>query len=287
MKNAHQLLLPLLVPPLCALAQETKDVPPPAAPIELQSLQSIVVDTVHRRQPTAAAEATAHDTAFARIRDAEFASDGRLAAFLVAPPPDAKVPAGTLRRLPANAVRWDQPTRRWLLSSATQQFEELATHEPAKDTDGAKLPAIATPTSRLASELLRSEPDDPAAELPAKALDETRPTTAPRIVWWFAPTAQQLAVAVVPAVGKHVVVPWSALRLHGEPTAPKVRVEPPTNLAKAPSCEHGDTMPAQALRQRSYEHFGVPTPTWDRQAAGTGNASQPARPGKGKEAGQG
>lgn len=286
MKNIPLPLLPLLVLPLTAAAQEPKDMPTKAAPVELQSLQTIVVEAVHRRQPTATADGSSHDTAFARIRDAEFSDDGRLAAFVVEAPPDAKVPAGPQRRLPASAVRWDPSTRRWLLVTATQQLEELEEVPPTPaEADGKRPATKMAHTTRRASELLRSEPSDASESRPAKVMATKDATAAARIVWWFAPTAQQLAVAVVPSGDKHVVVPWSALRFDGSPTTPKVRVEPPTNLPTAPRCEHGDAMPDGALRRRSYEHFGVTPPSWDRPPAeGT---QTPKDSGKGKESDQG
>lgn len=298
MKNIFLPLVPLLLTPIPAVGQEPKAAPKPTAAIELQSLQAMLTDTVYVRSATAAdggasaAGGSAHDTAFARIRDAEFAADGRLIAFLVDAPPSAKVPASSPRTLTASSVRWDPSSRRWLTTSATMQWAELpeSTMDAGKDVKDKQPASLVARSTRMASELLRCVPDAAATKAgkvaeASTSKDPKDVTAVPRVVWWFAPGPQQLAAAVLPAQGTNVVVPWSALRVEGTVEAPRVHVEPAASFDTAPKCTHADQVPDHALRLQAYTHFGVTPPVWDR-APGESPEKKPSD-GGGKERGKG
>ncbi len=280
-------LVPLLLLPIPAAAQQPQAAPKPVTAIELQSLQTVLTGAVYARHATAAngsaqaAEGSVHDAAFARIRDAEFAADGKLVAFLVEAPATAKVADSSVRTLAAAAVRWDATTRRWLTASPTLQWAELPVREPTKDADegGADDPARrAVRSTRLASELLRCVPDVSSARshklveasagkdagTARDAKDAKDAAAGPRVVWWFAAAPQQLAVAVLPLQGTNAVVPWSALRIDGPAAAPRLQVQTSANLGMAPKCTRADEIPDHALRLRTYEYFGVKPPSWDR-----------------------
>jgi hypothetical protein len=293
------LLIPVAVPLLFVATLSPQDPTPPArkaeAPTDLQSLQLLVTETVHARHPTAASPATppggtpnpiAHDQEFARVQDAAFDADGRLLHFVVTAPPNAKVADTAPRSLGANAVRWDGATRRWLLIEPTTQFAELAAHERTA-TPTPQQPAVAVKTPpRYASELLRAELADAGIGKPAEASSgiEARP---PRIVWWFAAGPRQLAVAAVPRDGKHLLIPFAAIKLDGTET-PKVRLEPAAALPSAPTIDNPETAPTAEARRHSHTYYGTTTPDWDR--AEPGDARKPPRgegEGKGKHKGEG
>lgn len=270
MKNAILSVVPPMLLLAAASAQEPSGVSrqPATNEIELQSLQALVTETVFVRQPSStnpggnASAGSAADVAFARIRDAEFGPDGRLASLIVDAPPNTKGADTKSHTLSASSVRWDAATRRWLTVETTLQLAELPAYDAMKDK---KLPA-ANPKQRpaLASELLRGEYGDAAK---AGGVAEATAKKAPpeRIVWWFSPAAQQVAVAVVPVDGKHLLVPFAALRVEGG-EMPRVRIESTAGTDGAPACTNGDELPSKALRQQSYAHFGVTPPVWEREA---------------------
>lgn len=240
----------------------------PTNEVELQSVQTLVTETVYVRQPTstnpggAANTGSAADVAFARVRDAEFGPDGRLASLIVDAPPNAKGGDKVTHVLSASSVRWDNATRRWLTIETTLQLAELPPYEAMKD----KKTPVANPKGRpvLASELLRSETGADTAK--AGGVAEASGKKAPaRIVWWFAPAAQQVAVAVLPMDGKHLLVPFAALRIEGG-EMPRVRLESTAGTDGAPACSNADELPSKALRQQSYAHYGVTPPAWERDA---------------------
>jgi hypothetical protein len=238
-------------------------------------------------------EGTSAARLLANIRDARFDREGHLRAFLVEPPVVDPRGEQVLRVLPANAVRWDDARHQWVVIEPNLQFAELQAVDAVKP----ETPAPGTATREpllLASRLVRATLDPksgagpvplpaPSAEKPpearegntageGKAGDDKREPKPPVI--WFAPTAQRLALVVVPiavsvaeapSTVKHVPLPWSLVR--ATPSADGVQLNlatKPETLATAPACGDAAERPLAALRQRCYEHFGVAVPAWDR-----------------------
>ena len=262
---------------------------PKGAPAEseLQSLQLLMTEVVHSRQPTGAeltpkqgGAGTAVDKPFACVRDAEFAVDGRLVNLIVEAPPTATSQDTTQSLLPAKAVRWDAGTRRWLVIENNMKYAELQHREQPNASQ--KEPAVATDKLVLASDLLRASVagGGPAPEKTVEAT--TRRIEAPSVVWWLEPTQRQLAFAVMTRGGKFTPVPWSMLRTSGSGESMQVRIEaPPALVDSAPTCATAGELPSAALRQKVYEHFGTPPPIWDRKPEPVDKGKEPGKePGK-------
>ncbi len=289
----------LLAAAIAAQAPETQPAETPraaaAADTELVSLHVLTGDTVYSRQPLQSpptpapapapapappmpasdpqpqppqGQGTVADRPFAVVRDAQFAPDGRLVALLVDAPAGGERDAAP-RLLPAKSVQWDAATRRWLTAQPTLQLAELTAHDPGK---GTKSPA-ATLAGRivLASELLTAtwvaprSGDAPAAVEASASKESAANDAAPRIVWWFAPAHQQLAFAVVSHGGKFVPIPWSAVRTSSSAGKLEAKLDNPASASDlAPNLASAAEAPAADVRRRCYEHYGAPTPPWDR-----------------------
>jgi hypothetical protein len=298
MKNLILSVVPPMLLLAAASAQEPSGAsrqpanvnPSAAGDTELQSLQTLVTETVYVRQPSsanpggAANAGSAADVAFARIRDAEFGPDGRLASLIVDNPPNAKGGDKVSHVLSASSVRFDAATRRWLTVETTLQLAELPAYEGMKD----KKTPVANPKGRpvLASELLRSEASTEPAKAGGVAEASGKKAPAARIVWWFAPGAQQVAVAVVPMDGKHLLVPFAALRIDGG-EMPRVRIESTAGTDGAPACANADELPSKALRQQCYAHYGVTPPAWEKDADTKGKPKDKEKDKKDKPPGDG
>jgi hypothetical protein len=257
---------------------------PAQAPV-LQSLQALLSETVYQREATtteqAAAAGITHDRAFARVLDARFTADGLLVGLVVGSPVAAD-PARSL--LPADAVRWDSTTHRWLTIEPALQLASLArceTEPPVVPPDP-QLEPDATPRPWLASELLHAAAPERMAKAVAEASagkDERAPSA--RLVWWLAPGAQQLAFAGVPVDDRVVLAPWSALRVDGG-AAPRVHFVEAAKCSGAPVAANPDEPPSRAARHAAYSHFGVAAPPWEVEAEHAERERQAAAKAAGK-----
>jgi hypothetical protein len=237
--------------------------PTPPPEVLLQSVAQLLGDTVFVRQPLVAEpqrQGSAHDIAFATVRDGEFDADGKLATLVVAAAPNSTNADKALRLLPAKSVKWDVASKRWLVTETTLVWAELA-EVPALEPK--KTP---TPRPRLASELLAATLSAPPA---AEPVDPAKRQPERRITWWFTPEHEQLAFATVPHGDKHLPIPWTVLRLQGSGDATRVEVPTPA-IENAPTCTSATEPPAVAARHHAYVHFGAAVPKWER----------PAEPGK-------
>ena len=271
MRTRTCLFVPTILSLSATMAQQPGAGEAAPAAVFLQSLQLLTTESVYTRQPTSG-DGSAADLAFAAIRDASFAPDGRLLEFVLEPP--LGTPAGDAKRrlLPAKSVRWHAESKRWLLFEPALRWAELAEVTPDKATPADKEPVTSErPQARLATELLGAVPMAAPPDTARKALEASaQQPGALRLVWWFGPAQQQLAAAVVPHDGKHLVVPWAALRTHRGGEALSVRIDAPAaKLGEAPLSPTPDAAPDTALRQRSYQHFQTPVPAWDRPPTDT------------------
>lgn len=253
------LVTSLLLAVASAQTPEAGAQPTPPPDVLLQSLATLLGDTVFVRQPLVndpQRQGSAHDIAFATVRDAEFDADGRLGNLLVAAAPNSTNADKALRVLPAKAVKWDVASKRWLTNEPTLVWAELA-ELPANDPK--KVPAQ---RPRLASELLAATSSAPA---PAEPVDPGKRQPERRIAWWFTPEHEQLAFATVPHGEKHLPIPWAVLRVQGSGDATRVEVPTPA-IENAPACPSATEPPAVAIRHHAYLHFGAAVPKWERQA---------------------
>jgi len=299
----------LVIAGAAAQAPGSPAAPPTRHECSMQSLQALTSETIYQRQPLsstpdgkgASASGTVSDQRFARIRDARFERTGRLVEMIVEMPDDAANSNAVRRVLPAEAATWDDATKRWITTEANLKFAELAEVpkldklEPAADPKTADPKSPADPNKGkkgqtiLASELLLASVKipamqqvvaaDPAGEpslTKAKAVEASAPkeSKAPAILW-FAPSERMLSFAVVPHGTRHVPLPWSLLRVANQAGELQLTTDSnPARLADAPLCKDAMEQPSQDLRQRCYEHYGVPCPKWDRPA-GEGEPQDP------------
>ena len=262
--------------------------PAPRSEIALQSLQSLTTETVFQRQPLAATQeperdggGTAAYQPFARIRDAQFTRDGRLVELHVenAGAADGQPP---LRRvLPAKAVRWDEASKRWLTVEPNLAFAGLdEVGKPSKE------PAVRKENQLLASELMRATAGGPAsgrASEPAAADASEAKTKKQAPVLWFVPAEQAIAFAVMPHGSKLVPLPWSLVQIkeHGESQQLLIDTDP-ARLDDAPTCKDASQQPSTELRQRCYQHYGVPAPQWERKLDSEKDRKDPPKKGGSK-----
>jgi hypothetical protein len=272
----------------------------------MQSLQALTSETIYQRQPLssaadgkgASASGTVSDQRFARIRDARFERSGRLVEMIVEMPDDATNSNAVRRVLPAEAATWDDATKRWITTEANLKFAELSeVPKPELAADPKALatdPKAADPNkgkkgqTMLASELLLANikiapmqqvvAADPAGEpsltkkpadagAPKETPKETRSETRSSAILWFAPSERMLSFAVVPQGTRHMPLPWSLLRVANQAGELQLTTDSnPARFADAPTCKDAMEQPSQELRQRCYEHYGVPCPKWDRPA---------------------
>jgi hypothetical protein len=225
--------------------------------------------------PAAPPQGSAADRPFAVVRDAQIGADGRVLAFVVEAPQVAGRDAA-VRLLPAKSVQWDAATKRWLTVQPTLQFAELAVHEPGKPAKvQAPLPGRVVLASELLAATWTAAPPPAPADGGARAVDAsaTKHPAPPRVVWWLAPAHQQVAFAVVPHGEGFLPVPWSAVRTTGAGAQVEARLDNQALASDtAPRLASANDPPPADVRRRCYEHYGAPTPRWDR-------ADEPAKVG--------
>jgi hypothetical protein len=259
--------------------------PAPRSEIALQSLQSLTTETVFQRQPLAATQeperdggGTAAYQPFARIRDAQFTRDGRLVELHVenAGAADGQPP---LRRvLPAKAVRWDEASKRWLTVEPNLAFAGLdEVGKPSKE------PAVRKENQLLASERMLASPgvSGHADEAAVEASEAKTKKQAP--VLWFVPAEQAIAFAVMPHGSKLVPLPWSLVQIKEQGGRLQLLID--TNAARlddAPTCKDASQQPSAELRQRCYQHYGVPAPKWERKLDSEKDRKDPPKKGGSK-----
>jgi len=248
-------------------AQQPTDPRAPAVPdVQLLPLQSLANDTVHHRQPTASGATPQGGPVafvpFAKIRDARFAPDGRLAALLVEPAAETTGEPPARRELLARQVQWDTLNKRWITTDPNLKFAELGeAGVPAPTPAGANT----RPAGRmlLASELVQSTIVTDPAPAPTKT-DDAPASTTPAPVFWIVPSQQTLALAVIEQDKRHVPLPWSLLRLSDERGKVAFRIGADTaRLREAPHGENTNDPPNAELRHRVYRHFGITPPSWE------------------------
>ena len=256
--------------------------PAPRAEIALQSLQSLTIETVFQRQPLTATPdpekngGTAAFQPFARILDARFARDGRLVEFHVENAGAADGQSPQRRVLPAKAVRWDQASKRWLTVEPNLAFAGLDEVDKATTE-----PAVRKENQVLASELMLASPgglasaraNEPGA---ADASEAKARRTAP--VLWFLPAEQAIAFAVMSHGSKLVPLPWSLVQIKEQSGGLQLLIDTdPARLDDAPICKDASQQPSAELRQRCYQHYGVPAPKWERKLDGEKERKEPPK----------
>jgi hypothetical protein len=259
--------------------------PAPRSEIALQSLQSLTIETVFQRQPLAATQepekdggGTAAYQPFARIRDAQFTRDGRLVELHVETAGAADGQPPLRRVLPAKAVRWDEASKRWLTVEPNLAFAGLdEVGKPSKE------PAVRKENQLLASELMLASPgvSGNADEAAVEASEAKTKKTAP--VLWFVPAEQTIAFAVMPHGSKLVPVPWALVQIKEQGGRLQLLID--TNAARlddAPTCKDASQQPSAELRQRCYQHYGVPAPKWERKLDGEKDRKDPPKKGGSK-----
>ena len=259
--------------------------PAPRSEIALQSLQSLTIETVFQRQPLAATQepekdggGTAAYQPFARIRDAQFTRDGRLVELHVETAGAADGQPPLRRVLPAKAVRWDEASKRWLTVEPTLAFAGLdEVSKPSKE------PAVRKENQLLASELMLASPgvSGNAGEAAVEASEARTKKQAP--VLWFVPAEQTIAFAVMPHGSKLVPLPWSLVQIKEQGGRLQLLID--TNAARlddAPTCKDASQQPSAELRQRCYQHYGVPAPKWERKLDSEKDRKDPPKKGGSK-----
>jgi hypothetical protein len=247
----------------------------PAAPrpeVALQSLQALTSETVYRLHPldpaqhehgTPAASGTTAFSPFARIRDARFERSGQLRELIVEAAESDPAASPERRILPAKAVEWDAPAKRWRLVDGNLAFPTLVADQkpltPPQHTD----PVLA---SELVVAKVCGQPGTAQGKPEAEATEASATKTAkPEAVVWFVPAQQSLCLAVVPNGTRHVPLPWSLLRVMGNGKETQLLIDVnPQLLQEAPACASATEVPDGRLRQRCYEHFALPCPSWDK-----------------------
>lgn len=228
----------------------------------LVPLATLAGAVVHHAQATAGEGGTRAFTPFAVVRDATFASDGRLLALLVESA-DTNDKQGERRELPAKALLWDATTQRWCTDDPNLAFAALtAPADPAPIAEGAAKPGA---RAILASDLARATCKTAAKGAVGATSDATATNSAKAApVLWFAPAQRTLVFAAIENDGKRVLLPWAALRVGDGKEGCELQLDAvAARLADAPVCNKPDEPPPAALRRRSYEHFGVPIPKWE------------------------
>jgi hypothetical protein len=288
--------LPFCLPAVLVIAGAAAQAPgnataqPARHECSMQSLQALTSETIYQRQPLspspegrgASASGTVADQRFARIRDARFERSGRLVEMIVEMPDEATNPHAVRRVLPAEAATWDDATKRWITTDTNLKFAELTEVPKAelatdpKSTDPNKGKKGQTV---LASELLLASVKmapvqqvvaaDPAGEPAAKKADDASATKEGKstAIVWFVPSERMLSFAVVQHGTRHLPLPWSLLRVANQAGELQLTTDSnPARFTDAPNCKDAMEQPARDLRQRCYEHYGVPCPKWDRPA---------------------
>ena len=259
--------------------------PAPRSEIALQSLQSLTIETVFQRQPLAATQepekdggGTAAYQPFARIRDAQFTRDGRLVELHVETAGAADGQPPLRRVLPAKAVRWDEASKRWLTVEPNLAFAGLdEVGKPSKE------PAVRKENQLLASELMLATAGGSghADEAAVEASEAKTKKQAP--VLWFVPAEQTIAFAVMPHGSKLVPLPWSLVQIKEQGGRLQLLID--TNAARlddAPTCKDASQQPSAELRQRCYQHYGVPAPKWERKLDSEKDRKDPPKKGGSK-----
>ena len=259
--------------------------PAPRSEIALQSLQSLTIETVFQRQPLAATQepekdggGTAAYQPFARIRDAQFTRDGRLVELHVETAGAADGQPPLRRVLPAKAVRWDEASKRWLTVEPNLAFAGLdEVSKPSKE------PAVRKENQLLASELMLATAGGSghADEAAVEASEARTKKQAP--VLWFVPAEQTIAFAVMPHGSKLVPLPWSLVQIKEQGGRLQLLID--TNAARlddAPTCKDASQQPSAELRQRCYQHYGVPAPKWERKLDSEKDRKDPPKKGGSK-----
>ena len=259
--------------------------PAPRSEIALQSLQSLTIETVFQRQPLAATQepekdggGTAAYQPFARIRDAQFTRDGRLVELHVETAGAADGQPPLRRVLPAKAVRWDEASKRWLTVEPNLAFAGLdEVSKPSKE------PAVRKENQLLASELMLATAGGSghADEAAVEASEAKTKKQAP--VLWFVPAEQTIAFAVMPHGSKLVPLPWSLVQIKEQGGRLQLLID--TNAARlddAPTCKDASQQPSAELRQRCYQHYGVPAPKWERKLDSEKDRKDPPKKGGSK-----
>ena len=259
--------------------------PAPRSEIALQSLQSLTIETVFQRQPLAATQEPERDSGgtaayqpFARIRDAQFTRDGRLVELHVETAGAADGQPPLRRVMPAKAVRWDEASKRWLTVEPNLAFAGLdEVGKPSKE------PAVRKENQLLASELMLASPgvSGHADEAAVEASEAKTKKQAP--VLWFVPAEQAIAFAVMPHGSKLVPLPWSLVQIKEQGGRLQLLID--TNAARlddAPTCKDASQQPSAELRQRCYQHYGVPAPKWERKLDGEKDRKEPPKKGGSK-----
>jgi hypothetical protein len=259
--------------------------PAPRSEIALQSLQSLTIETVFQRQPLAATQEPEKDAGgtaayqpFARIRDAQFTRDGRLVELHVETAGAADGQPPLRRVLPAKAVRWDEASKRWLTVEPNLAFAGLdEVSKPSKEA------AVRKENQLLASELMLATAgvSGHADEAAVEASEAKTKKTAP--VLWFVPAEQTIAFAVMPHGSKLVPLPWSLVQIKEQGGRLQLLID--TNAARlddAPTCKDASQQPSAELRQRCYQHYGVPAPKWERKLDSEKDRKDPPKKGGSK-----
>lgn len=265
-----------------------------ARPVEshLQPLGSLATAGVFSLQPVVAARSVQEPerrpgqdpgagTMVARlwavVQDARFHQDGRLLSLLVEPPIVDPRGGGTLRVLPASAVRWDASRRQWALAEANLQLAELeAVGDPRPGRTSVKAPA---PGAWLLASHLEKATSESVKVASADTGKEARPVATPAAVLWFSPTAEHLVCLLSPIAApsppntggvRYVALPWSLVGVTSAGDGCQVRPMPDRDLlAAGPAVADPSEAPTEALRRRAYAHFGLAIPSWESFAGST------------------
>jgi hypothetical protein len=87
----------------------------------------------------------------------------------------------------------------------------------------------------------------------------------------------------MPHGSKLVPLPWSLVQIkeHGESQQLLIDTDP-ARLDDAPTCKDASQQPSTELRQRCYQHYGVPAPKWERKLDSEKDRKDPPKKGGSK-----